>query len=362
MTDIPNPPNTDPTDPVGPSEPMADRPVGDTPPTPGPPPPPPGPRRLVRDPYTRLGGVASGIGHHYGIDVSIVRIVFVLLAVGTGFGLLAYLLAWLIIPRADHWPPGGAVSRPFQSMSKRDVGIGLAAVGVLLILAFGGGTTGSVLVPLVLVGGGVWLLLQPASPTAPAAGEMAFAGGTGSPGGPAGPVGPPPAAPVIQPPGPPVPPRSRRRRGWIAAALIAVFAFFVVLPLALLTALGIAIANGDFFDEPVTYVIDDVDELPLFVEADGGEVTVDLTDLDPAEFDAVDLPATVDVDLGAGSVRVLVPDELDVSVDANAGLGDINVFGTDDSGPASDVRVTNPDPDVEINIDLGVGEIDVVRR
>lgn len=390
MTDSPNPANHDPAEPIDPGDPgdptdggdpvadlyddagdgRSDDPLTSVP---SPPPPPQtAPRRLVRDPYTRLGGVASGIGHYYGIDVSIVRILFVLFAIGTGFGLLAYFLAWLIIPRADHWPPGGPVARPFQTMSKRDLGIGLAGVGVLTILAFGGGTAGSVLVPLVLVGGGIWLLLQSGSESvAPSGGEMAFAGGVpgtapggiAGTGGPAGPDEPSASsAYVVQPPGPPVPPRSRRRRGWIAAIVIGAFTLFVLVPIGLIVAAGVALSNGDFFSEPVTYVIDDVDELPFSVDADGGEVTVDLTALDPADFAAVDDTAVVDVELGAGSVRVLVPDDLDVSVDANAGLGDVSVFGENDSGPASDVRFVDVDADLEINIDLGVGEIDVVRR
>lgn len=45
-----------------------------------------------------LAGVCGGIGDYFNIDHSIVRIAFVLLAFGAGSGLLAYIIAALIIP------------------------------------------------------------------------------------------------------------------------------------------------------------------------------------------------------------------------------------------------------------------------
>lgn len=49
-----------------------------------------------------LGGVCAGIAETYHIDVSLVRIAFVLITLLTsGFGVLFYLAAWLVIPGAD---------------------------------------------------------------------------------------------------------------------------------------------------------------------------------------------------------------------------------------------------------------------
>lgn len=45
-----------------------------------------------------LGGVCGGIAEVYDLDPSLVRIGALLLVFGMGSGLLAYLLAWLIIP------------------------------------------------------------------------------------------------------------------------------------------------------------------------------------------------------------------------------------------------------------------------
>jgi phage shock protein PspC (stress-responsive transcriptional regulator) len=38
-----------------------------------------------------------------GIDVTLLRIGFVLLSLGSGVGVLAYFLAWLFIPPAGDW-------------------------------------------------------------------------------------------------------------------------------------------------------------------------------------------------------------------------------------------------------------------
>ncbi|NLS45035.1 MAG: PspC domain-containing protein [Firmicutes bacterium] len=56
-------------------------------------------RRLYRIRSQRkLGGVCAGLARYFNIDVSIIRIVWILLAVLYGSGILAYILAWIIIP------------------------------------------------------------------------------------------------------------------------------------------------------------------------------------------------------------------------------------------------------------------------
>lgn len=45
-----------------------------------------------------LGGVCGGIAEFYDFDPSIVRIATAAVVLGTGFGIFAYLLAWLIVP------------------------------------------------------------------------------------------------------------------------------------------------------------------------------------------------------------------------------------------------------------------------
>jgi len=57
-------------------------------------------KRLYRSGKDRiLGGVCGGIAEYLNVDPTIVRLVWVLFTLAAGSGLLAYLIAWLIIPR-----------------------------------------------------------------------------------------------------------------------------------------------------------------------------------------------------------------------------------------------------------------------
>lgn len=61
--------------------------------------PPSGPRRLVRVQEGRvLAGVCAGVGRYLGVDPVAVRIAFVLLSLFGGSGVLAYIVAWLLMP------------------------------------------------------------------------------------------------------------------------------------------------------------------------------------------------------------------------------------------------------------------------
>ncbi|MRT94444.1 PspC domain-containing protein [Ancylomarina sp. 16SWW S1-10-2] len=60
-------------------------------------------RRLFRDPDHRVfGGVASGLSAYFGIDVVVLRLIFVLLFfLGYGFSLLLYIILWIVVPKAN---------------------------------------------------------------------------------------------------------------------------------------------------------------------------------------------------------------------------------------------------------------------
>lgn len=56
-------------------------------------------KRLYRDPHNRLiGGVCAGLGDYFNVDFSIIRIIWLLLFFFGGIGLLAYIIAWIVIP------------------------------------------------------------------------------------------------------------------------------------------------------------------------------------------------------------------------------------------------------------------------
>ncbi len=59
-------------------------------------------KRLFRDPdHAMIGGVAAGFAHYLGIDITLMRLLFlILLFVTQGSFLLIYLLLWIIIPKA----------------------------------------------------------------------------------------------------------------------------------------------------------------------------------------------------------------------------------------------------------------------
>jgi phage shock protein PspC (stress-responsive transcriptional regulator) len=58
-------------------------------------------KRLYRDDDNRVfGGVCSGLGYYLDIDPVILRIILVVLFILGGFGLLLYLILWLVVPKA----------------------------------------------------------------------------------------------------------------------------------------------------------------------------------------------------------------------------------------------------------------------
>jgi phage shock protein C len=46
-----------------------------------------------------IAGVSSGIADYFQIDTTLVRLIFILLTIGGGSGVLIYLVLWLIIPK-----------------------------------------------------------------------------------------------------------------------------------------------------------------------------------------------------------------------------------------------------------------------
>lgn len=132
------------------------------PPLPAPPPAPPGPRRLLRrgDGEQKIGGVCAGIADHLGVDVTLVRIAAVVLAFA-GPGLPAYVLLWVVMPEA----PPGTPPNPVRHGPMLDGGtnpvIGVALLLAAVVVVFDGGVFDEgLLLPLLLIGGGAWLLLR----------------------------------------------------------------------------------------------------------------------------------------------------------------------------------------------------------
>jgi len=59
------------------------------------------PKRLYRSNKNRMiAGVCGGLAEYFNIDPTIVRLIWVLLTLmSVGAGVLAYIIAWIVIPR-----------------------------------------------------------------------------------------------------------------------------------------------------------------------------------------------------------------------------------------------------------------------
>ena len=55
--------------------------------------------RLTRSDDKMIGGVCAGLAEYLDIDPTIVRIVWVLMVLFAGFGILLYVILWLIMPK-----------------------------------------------------------------------------------------------------------------------------------------------------------------------------------------------------------------------------------------------------------------------
>jgi phage shock protein C len=118
--------------------------------------------RILRSRDDRmLGGVCGGLAVALGVDPVLLRIVAVALALSGGFGVLAYVIAWIVIPQAGagELPPvaagAGRHSLPIA------VGAALVGLGALLLLRtwlpwFGA----NMFWPLVVVAAGVLVLVS----------------------------------------------------------------------------------------------------------------------------------------------------------------------------------------------------------
>jgi phage shock protein PspC (stress-responsive transcriptional regulator)/predicted membrane protein len=140
-------------------------------------PPPSTPPSSARPPLYRardgrlIAGVAAGLAEHVGMDVAIVRILFVVVTIFTsGLGVAAYALAWILIPEQPAAQPGQPPAPVRREIGGRDpvfwVGVGSLVLGVLWLLDRGVSSAPfgpwlrpdrGLLVPLVLIAFGIAL-------------------------------------------------------------------------------------------------------------------------------------------------------------------------------------------------------------
>jgi signal transduction histidine kinase len=117
-----------------------------------------GPFRRARE--DRLaGGVAAGLAARTGLDVTAVRVVFVLAALAGLFGVAAYVLAWLVVPAAGE--DSNIASKALGDRRGIALAAGVVSLLVLALLvasALGASWLGSLAWPLIISVAGVVLI------------------------------------------------------------------------------------------------------------------------------------------------------------------------------------------------------------
>jgi phage shock protein C len=80
-----------------------------------------------------IAGVCGGLGDYLRMDPVLVRIFFVLLAFAKGIGIIAYLAAWVLVPKQDPAVESDQAVR-YESWHRYLPGLVLVAIGAILLM------------------------------------------------------------------------------------------------------------------------------------------------------------------------------------------------------------------------------------
>lgn len=150
-----------------------------------------------------------------------------------------------------------------------------------------------------------------------------------------------------------------RRSGGLGA--VAIITIFIVAPLSAVTDLSFD-GNATFAGEG-TYTPRTTAAAARGYNWAFGDVTVDLTEL-PAGADV-----QVPLHLGAGDLRVIVPEGAAVTADVRQGVGDVTWLndqkvsgvGNDRRTYKSEAAESGATPDIELDVSMGAGSLTVVE-
>jgi phage shock protein PspC (stress-responsive transcriptional regulator) len=349
------------------------------------------PRRLVRVKEGRwLGGVCAGLGRYFDVNPLVYRIAFAALALAGGTGLLLYLAAYLVIPSEDDDESIAVEAlRGHRDHPWLLVGVGLLSFGALFTLSearFWPGT-GNVWLAATLAGAAlVWWHVsnrdrvprtdpspaaetettvvrasrRPARPSlfAPVLGALLAAAGV---------FGLLAVLDVYE-----VDLAVALAAGVaIVGAAVAVGAMtqrrvggLVLLGLLLLAAFGAAAATP----VPISAGIGDKVERPSVTDGLQPRYELGVGELD-LDLGAVTLQpgnTSVHASVGVGELVVTVPEGVALELDAQAGIGEVNVLGAHEDGVNArrTIRLAGPTPDapvLELEADVGFGYVEVRR-
>ena len=291
----------------------------------------PSPRRLRRSMNDKVvAGVARGLGDRFDVDANIFRVIFVVLACLWGLGVAIYLAMWVFVPRAEGEAP--TTSRrihPPASTSRRlsiVVLVGVVVALVMLALLAIGGHHGHIIPSLGLL----WLAFLIALAVVAlrtSARRLTL----------------------------------RRLFAVVFLAGLSVLILVVGAFVAFLDSTGVSIAggNGAHVWQPTT-----LSDVQHHYTTEFGATTVDLS--------AVTFSASgyvVNASTAAGTVRVLVPGNAEVSVTTHVGIGsvgyyqgstEVSVFVASPS-PGLSVTQLRRAPHLTLNAQVGIGRITILR-
>lgn len=368
------------------------------------------PKRIYRDPKGPIGGVASGFAGYFDVDPVIPRLLWVV-ALLSGIGFPAYLLCWVVIPKAQTWPPPGYHGRPAAADGAEGNGgllSGLVIVALAAVVGAGVDGVGEYILPAVLVGFGVYLLNQRG------AGSDAAAAADVPPGG----------ADPSDASSPGAPGRARgERSGLVTPTVLSVLAIgagvmvalhaagLVVLSIVGLAAGGLVIVGlglvaslwlgrarglvplglglvavlvgaasiGPWVDEvrakplvwnatidgapaeamgELSFAPESLDALMPRYDLGMGKLTLDLSRLDFAGQ-----TRAVEVNVGMGQLIVLLPPGVRADVSSDVGIGKVDVFGETRDGLGNSLQHVEDGAAglLDLELDVGLGEAQVRR-
>ncbi len=121
-------------------------------------------KRLYRSREEKIiEGVCGGIGEYFDIDPVIIRIAWIALTFVAGAGVLAYIIAWIVVPYPKNTKKSSAREKKEDSLDEDKsgfvAGITLIAIGFIILL-FTLHTFWIKVLPLLLIALGVILLLK----------------------------------------------------------------------------------------------------------------------------------------------------------------------------------------------------------
>ena len=84
-----------------------------------------------------IGGVCAGIGNYFNIDPVLIRLIWLVLFLAGGVGLVAYIVAWIIVPLEESTPrdnPPVVTENPRRASNAHVLGTILVVLGAMLLL------------------------------------------------------------------------------------------------------------------------------------------------------------------------------------------------------------------------------------